>query len=103
MQYVILRISGATDADPAEGDLPEASSPAPPGSWPAPKVYAEALSDLFPSWRIWADHGGWHARRRGGYLQSHQLGAPSFCVHADTAVGLAVQLCSQEYADEAHG
>jgi hypothetical protein len=24
----------------------------------------EALTELFPSWRIWLDEAGWHAGRR---------------------------------------
>ena len=60
----------------------------------------EALSDLFPDWRIWVDDNGWHARRRTGmYLQSYSRGAPTFSVHADTAVGLAAQLRWQQAAD----
>ncbi|HTP17732.1 MAG TPA: hypothetical protein VMK13_18100 [Streptosporangiaceae bacterium] len=59
----------------------------------------DALAGLFPGWRVWADVNGWHARRRGIYLQSYHLGAPSFCVHAGCAVGLAAQLRWQQAAD----
>jgi hypothetical protein len=59
----------------------------------------EALSLLFPDWLIWADDHGWHARRRGGYMQGYQHGAPAFCVHALSAVDLAAQLRWQQAAD----
>jgi hypothetical protein len=61
----------------------------------------EALASLYPGWRIWLDQRGWHARRRDGYVQDHRPGAPSFSVHADSATGLAAQLCWQQAA-EAH-
>jgi hypothetical protein len=60
----------------------------------------EALADLFPLWRIWVDDHGWHARRRGGYLQNFHYGAPAFCVHAPGPVELAAQLRWQQAADE---
>lgn len=59
----------------------------------------EALTGLFPNWRIWTDDHGWHARRRGGYLQDFHYGAPAFCVHAPDAVSLAAQLHWQQAAD----
>ena len=60
----------------------------------------EALSQLFPDWRIWADDYGWHARRRGDvYVQVYQHGAPAFCVHARGAHDLAAQLRWQQAAD----
>jgi hypothetical protein len=59
----------------------------------------DALTELFPDWRVWADEHGWHARRRGSYLQSFRLGAPSFCVHASSAADLAAQLRWQQAAD----
>jgi hypothetical protein len=62
------------------------------------RAQLEALSGLFPSWRIWLDHHGWHACRRGGHLQMFRPGAPSFHVRADTATQLAVQLCWQQAA-----
>jgi hypothetical protein len=61
----------------------------------------EALDGLFPDWRIWLDRYGWHARRRGtGFLQGYRPGAPAFCIHAETAVDLAAQLCWQRGADD---
>jgi len=60
----------------------------------------EALAGLFPGWRIWTDEHGWHARRKGGYLQKFHVGAPAFSVHAPGAVDLAAQLRWQEAADE---
>jgi hypothetical protein len=60
----------------------------------------EALSDLFPCWRIWTDTYGWHARRKGGFLQGFHLGAPAFSVHAAGPVELAAQLRWQQAADE---
>jgi hypothetical protein len=58
-----------------------------------------ALTELFPGWRVWADEHGWHARRRGSFLQSYHLGAPTFCVHAGSAADLAAQLRWQQAAD----
>jgi hypothetical protein len=60
----------------------------------------EALGDLFPHWRIWTDEHGWHARRRGGYLQNFRSGAPAFCVHAGGPAELAAQIHWQQAADE---
>jgi hypothetical protein len=64
------------------------------------RARVEALSRLFPGWRIWLDHAGWHARRRDvSYLQLRHDGAPAFSVHADSSVDLAAQLCWQQAAD----
>ena len=61
----------------------------------------EALSQLFPGWRIWLDQHGWHARRRDAtYLQLCLDGTPAFSVHADTPTDLAAQLCWQQAADQ---
>jgi hypothetical protein len=61
----------------------------------------EALTALFPGWRIWLDRAGWHARRRSdGYLQAYQPGAPVFHVRAANALDLAAELCWQEAADQ---
>jgi hypothetical protein len=60
----------------------------------------EALTGLFPRWRIWTDKHGWHARRKGGYLQNFHQGSPAFCVHARGPVELAAQLHWQQAADE---
>lgn len=60
----------------------------------------EALSGLFPDWRIWSDDHGWHARRRdSAYEQGYRRGAPAFCVHADSPLDLAAQLRWQQAAD----
>jgi hypothetical protein len=60
----------------------------------------EALTEIYPGWRIWLDENGWHARRRSyGFVQGYRPGAPVFCVQADTATGLAAQLCWQQAAD----
>jgi hypothetical protein len=65
------------------------------------KARQEALSGLFPGWRIWPDQRGWHARRRQPrYLQVRTSGAPAYCVHARTAAGLAVQLHWQQATDK---
>ena len=65
------------------------------------RARAEALSRLFPGWRIWLDHAGWHARRHDvSYLQLHHDGAPAFSVHAASSVDLAAQLCWQQAADQ---
>jgi hypothetical protein len=61
----------------------------------------EALSELFPGWRVWLDHAGWHARRRAGAFQhEYRPGAPAFHVSARTATDLAAQLCWQQAAEE---
>jgi hypothetical protein len=63
----------------------------------------EALSALFPDWRIWAEEDtGWHAYRRGGYIQDYQRNSPAFSVHAETAADLAGLMHWQE-AIEAYG
>lgn len=62
----------------------------------------DALAGIFPHWRIWADQDtGWHACRRGGYIQEYHQGAPAFSVHAASAAELAAQLRWQQAA-EAH-
>ena len=65
------------------------------------RARAEALSGLFPGWRIWLDQAGWHARRRQDtYLQTRHNGAPAYSVHAATPTALAAQLCWQQAADQ---
>lgn len=60
----------------------------------------EALGQLFPRWRIWADsESGWHASRRGEFIQHYHDGAPAFYVHAPSAGELAGQLRWQEAAE----
>lgn len=60
----------------------------------------EALSGLFPDWRIWSDEYGWHARRRDTlYEQGYRNGAPAFSVHASSSMDLAAQLRWQQAAD----
>jgi len=90
-----------------------ATATAKPGAWPALRATApgqgstvltrlrvDALSRLFPGWRIWLDDHGWHARRRdGAFLQEYGPGAPVFCVHCGSEAGLAAQLRDQEAAD----
>lgn len=56
------------------------------------RAAVDALTGLFPRRRIWRDHNGWHARRRGGHLQVFRPGAPAFHVRADSATELAAQL-----------
>jgi hypothetical protein len=63
----------------------------------------QALSELFPDWRVWAGRGaGWHACRRGGYVQDYLENSPAFAVHAGSAAELAGLIRWQE-AIEAHG
>jgi hypothetical protein len=63
----------------------------------------QALSELFPDWRIWAEADtGWHAYRRGGYIQDFGTNSPAFAVHADTPGDLAGLLRWQEAITE-HG
>ncbi len=60
----------------------------------------EALAELFPRWRIWVDPDtGWHACRRGGFVQDYHQGAPAFSVHAASVGELAAHLRWQEAAD----
>jgi hypothetical protein len=59
----------------------------------------EALTGEFPRWRIWVDGSGWHAIRRGPYVQQFNNGAPAFSVHAPGPVQLAAQLCWQQAGD----
>jgi hypothetical protein len=64
------------------------------------RARVEALSGLFPDWRIWLDERGWHARRRGTpYMQFGRDGAPAYYLHADNPADLAAQLCWQQAAD----
>jgi hypothetical protein len=94
---------------PAVGpDLPPQPAPfpaAPPQRVPQEpwstltRARLDALSELFPDWRIWLDSLGWHARRRGAHLQVYRPGAPAFHVRADTATELAAQLCWQQAAE----
>jgi len=60
----------------------------------------DALSQVFPAWRIWVDGHGWHACRRNGYMQLFRPGVPAFHVGADNATELAAQLCWQQAVDE---
>jgi hypothetical protein len=61
----------------------------------------QALSRLFPGWRVWADNDtSWHAYRRGGYVQQRSDGAPAFSVHADSPAELAGLLFWQDAVDE---
>jgi hypothetical protein len=59
----------------------------------------EALGQVFPTWRIWHDRHGWHARRREGHIQLFRPGAPAFYVRAGDATSLAAQLCWQQAAE----
>jgi hypothetical protein len=81
------------------GDVPPGPQPR-DNSSVLTSAQVEALIGLFPDWRIWLDDSGWHARRRTDmYLQSYGRGAPTFSVHADSALGLAAQLRWQQAAD----
>jgi hypothetical protein len=60
----------------------------------------QALSRLFPGWRVWADNDtSWHAYRRGGYVQHRSAGAPAFSVHAGSPAELAGLLFWQDAVD----
>jgi len=60
----------------------------------------QALSELFPDWRIWVEaDSGWHARRRGGYIQDYHSGSAAFSVHASGPAELAGLLRWQEAID----
>ncbi len=88
---------------PAPGDAGRSSPcPLPREAWSVlARARLEALDRLFPDWRIWLDHHGWHARRRNSvFKQGYLPGAPAFCVHADSSVDLAAQLCWQRAADQ---
>jgi hypothetical protein len=58
----------------------------------------QALSELFPGWRIWAETG-WHAYRRGGYIQDYQRNSAAFSVHAGCPAELAGLIRWQEAID----
>lgn len=63
----------------------------------------QALSKIFPDWRIWVeDDARWHAYRKGGYVQDYDTGSAAFAVHASDAAELAGLLRWQEAID-AHG
>ena len=63
----------------------------------------QALSELFPDWRIWAEADtGWHAYRRGGYIQDFQRHSAAFSVHAASPADLAGLIRWQEAIDQ-HG
>lgn len=85
---------------------PEPAEPAVPAAgrddWELlARARLEALSGLFPQWRIWMDARGWHARRRQSpYLQLSRSGAPAYCVRAENPADLAAQLCWQQAADQ---
>jgi hypothetical protein len=88
---------------PAPGAAEQSSPcPLPREAWTVlARARLEALDELFPDWRIWLDRHGWHARRRSSvYKQDYLPGAPAFCVHADSSVDLAAQLCWQRAADQ---
>jgi len=78
------------------------AAPAPPAeSWDVlAQARLEALARLFPGWRIWLDRHGWHARRRGDYMQGFRPGTPAFHVSASSALDLAAQLCWQQAAEK---
>ena len=60
----------------------------------------QALTELFPDWRIWAEEDtGWHAYRRGGYIQDYQSNSAAFSVHADSPAELAGLMLWQEAID----
>jgi hypothetical protein len=105
-------VTGAAAAPPAGVQAQSWVAPGPPvrqsGAAPGPSAEAwdvlaqarlEALAGLFPGWRIWLDRHGWHARRRGDYMQGLRPGAPAFHVSAQTALDLAAQLCWQQAAE----
>jgi hypothetical protein len=63
----------------------------------------QALSELFPDWRIWAeDDTGWHAYRRGRYIQDYHENSAAFSVHDRSPADLAGLMRWQEVI-ELHG
>jgi hypothetical protein len=95
-------VTGAEAAPPAGAQPQSRAAPGPPAeTWDVlAQARLEALASLFPAWRIWLDRYGWHARRRGDYMQGLQPGAPAFHVSARTALDLAAQLCWQQAAED---
>jgi hypothetical protein len=89
------------DSPPRPGPFPAAGpQPAPQEPWSTlTRARLDALSELFPAWRVWLDRHGWHARRRDAHLQVFRPGSPAFHVRADTATELAAQLCWQQAAE----
>lgn len=59
----------------------------------------QALTELFPDWRIWADDTRWHAYRRGGYIQDYRHDSAAFSVHASSPAELAGLMRWQEAID----
>jgi hypothetical protein len=94
---------GAAAAPAASAAGPEpgrAADPMTAETWDVlAQARLEALANLFPDWRIWLDRYGWHARRRGDWMQGFRPGAPAFHVSARNATDLAAQLCWQQAAD----
>jgi len=94
-------VSASVAADQAH-QREAALVPSPPSGAPVAtlkRARIDALSDLFPAWRIWVDSHGWHACRRDGYMQLLHPGVPAFHVRAEDATGLAAQLCWQKAVD----
>lgn len=96
-------VPASLDPDPPQQDEADAAFVSSPSSG-APvatlmRARIDALSDLFPAWRIWVDSHGWHACRRDGYMQLFRPGVPAFHVRADDATELAAQLCWQQAVD----
>ena len=88
----------ACAAGPAPAPAP--APPAPSESWDVlAQARLEALANLFPGWRIWLDRHGWHARRRGDWMQGFRPGTPAFHVSAGNALDLAAQICWQQAAE----
>jgi hypothetical protein len=100
---VVSFLAPAVAAEPPGHPAPfpaGAPRPAPREPWSTlTRARLDALSEIFPDWRIWLDSSGWHARRRGAHLQVYRPGAPAFHVGADTATELAAQLCWQQAAE----
>ena len=91
--------AAAAPAACAAGPAP-APAPAPSESWDVlAQARLEALANLFPGWRIWLDRHGWHARRRGDWMQGFRPGTPAFHVSAGNALDLAAQICWQQAAE----
>jgi hypothetical protein len=92
----------AAEPSPDNSGMPCPAAAAATENWNVlARAQLEAMTGLFPGWRIWLDARGWHARRRSdGFVEQFRPGAPAFYVQADSAVDLAAQLCWQRAADE---
>lgn len=54
------------------------------------------MQEAFPRWRIWQDDAGWHAMRKGSFMQRRHRGAAAHSLHVPNAVLLAAHLAVED-------